>query len=58
MFTGVLKPVLRVRVDVLELASVMSIDAGLKAPTAPAGRLLVLKFTWPVNPASGVTVTV
>ena len=58
LLTGVLKAVLSVRVDVLALASVMSMEAGLKAPTAPNGRALVLRFTWPVNPASGVTVTI
>ena len=58
MFTGVLKPVARERVEVLEFASTRLTDVGLNAATTPVGSALVLRFTGPVNPASGVTVTV
>ena len=57
LLTGVLNPVVTERVDVLEFASVILI-AGAKVPTAAVGSPDVLRFTRPVKPASGVTVTV
>ena len=55
--SGVPAPVVIVRVDVFEFASVMLIVAGTNAALAPDGRPLALRFTIPVKPASGVTVT-
>ena len=48
----------KVRVDVFAFASMMLIVAGLKLAVTPDGSVDVDKFTAPVNPASGVTVTV
>src|SRR6185369_10809509 len=58
LFTGVLKSVANERVDVLEVASSMLTMTGLKSETTPTGSGLVVRFTCPVKPASGVTVTV
>ena len=44
--------------EVLEVASVIFTDAGLKVAATPAGRELALRFIWPVNPANAVMVTV
>lgn len=55
--SGVLALVVIVKVDVFEEASVMLIVAGSKIALAPAGRPLAARFTTPVKPASGVTVT-
>jgi hypothetical protein len=56
--TGMFALVVTVSVAVFELASVMLTGVGLKTALAPVGRLATLRFTFPVNPASGVTVTV
>lgn len=49
---GVLLAVVTVRVDEPEFS-----EAGLKLAVAPAGNPLTLKFTVPVNPPEGVTLT-
>src|SRR6266850_5389060 len=55
--SGVLVFGVIVRVEVFEEASVTLIVAGLKLALAAGGRPLALRFTTPVKPASGVTVT-
>ena len=54
---GVAAVVVIVRVAVFEVASVIASEAGLKFAEAPAGRPVALRFTVPVKPADGVTVT-
>ena len=54
---GVPAPVVTVKVDVLEVASVIFTDAGLKLAPAAAGKPVALRATVPVKPANGVTVT-
>ena len=49
--------VLTVRVEVFEVPSVIFTDAGVKPAVDPNGSPLALRFTVPVNPASGVIVT-
>ena len=56
--SGVPAVVVTVSVDVLEVASVMLTEVGLKVADAPAGNPVALRFTVPVNPADGVMVTV
>ena len=46
-----------VNVEVFEVASVIFTEAGLKLALDPAGKPVALRFTVPVKPASGVTVT-
>ena len=48
----------RVNVEVFGFASGKLSDVGLKPAVTPDGRLPALRFTVPVNPARGVTVTV
>ena len=55
---GVPPVVVIVRVELLDAASVILMDEGLKFATAPAGNPLALKFTTPVKPADGVMVVV
>jgi hypothetical protein len=50
--------VLNVSVEVFDVASVMLTPAGLNPAVTPAGSGDALRFTRPVNPASGVTVAV
>ncbi len=40
-----------------EVASVILTEAGLKLAVAPAGKPVAVRFTVPVKPADGVTVT-
>ena len=47
-----------VNVDVFGFASAKLNDVGLKLGVTPDGRFPAPRFTVPVNPASGVTVTV
>ena len=54
---GVLALVVIVTVEFFEVASVMLTEAGSKFALTPAGRPLALRFTAPVKPAKGVTVT-
>ena len=46
-----------VKVVVLDVASLITTEVGLKPAVAPVGKFEPLKFTVPVKPASGVTVT-
>ena len=55
---GVAPVVVIVSVAVLEVASVMLTEGGLKLATAPAGKPLALRFTVPVKPVDGVIVVV
>src|SRR5882724_5177163 len=54
---GVPAVVVIVSVVVLEVASEILTDAGLKFAIAPLGNPLALRFTVPVKPADGVIVT-
>ncbi len=54
---GVLALVIIVNVEVFEVASVIFKEAGLKLGVAPPGKPVALRFTVPVKPANGVTVT-
>jgi hypothetical protein len=56
--SGVAPVLLRVTVVLFELASLMLMLEGLKFAVTPAGRLLALRFSVPVKPASGMTVNV
>lgn len=51
---GVVLAVVTVKVEEPEVVT----DAGLKLAVAPVGSPLTLRFTVPVNPLVGVTVTV
>ena len=42
---------------VFEVASVILSEVGLKSAVAPAGKPVAVRFTVPVKPADGVTVT-
>ena len=55
---GVPLLVVIVSMELFDVASVMFTGVGLKFADAPAGNPPALRFTVPVKPASGVTVTV